>query len=289
MHSLEKSTRTVSGWVMLFLDLVLFAGSLWLLVLGIRLQAGPTTIFASLLLLLSLFFFGGFYVVQPNQAAVLILFGNYRGTAKKNGFWWTNPLVKRLSVSLRARTLNTERLKVNEARGNPIEIGAVVVWQVRDTAQAEFDVDDYVDFVRTQSETAIRKIASSYPYDGPEEILSLRGATDEVNHHLQQELQQRLNRAGVEVIEARLSYLAYAPEIAGAMLQRQQAEAVVAARFKIVEGAVGMVQDALDRLAKNGIVELDPERRASMVSNLMVVLCGDHATHPVVNVGTLYS
>lgn len=289
MHSLERSTRTMSGWGMLFLDVALFFASIWLLVAGIRNEVGAMVVSALLLLTLSTILACGFYVVQPNQAAVLILFGRYRGSAKENGFWWTNPFVKRVPISLRARTLNSEKLKVNEARGNPIEIGAVVVWEVRDTAQARFDVEDYLDYVRTQSETAMRKLASAYPYDGPEDIVSLRGATDEVNHHLQEELQQRLNRAGVNVIEARLSNIAYAPEIAGAMLQRQQAEAVVAARFKIVEGACGMVEDALDTLSKRGIVDLDSERRAAMVSNLMVVLCGDHSTHPVVNVGTLYN
>jgi regulator of protease activity HflC (stomatin/prohibitin superfamily) len=227
-------------------------------------------------------------VVQLNQAAVLVLFGSYQGSIKANGFWWTNPLLRRAKISLRARTLNGEKLKVNDARGNPIEIGAVVVWQVRETAQASFDVDDYGQFVSTQSETAVRKLASSYPYDGSEDAITLRGATDEINQHLQEELEQRLARAGVEVIEARFSHLAYAPEIAGAMLQRQQAEAVVAARYKIVEGAVGMVQDALQMLKESSVVDLDEERRAAMVSNLMVVLCGDHSTAPVLNVGTLY-
>ncbi|MCA9730318.1 MAG: SPFH domain-containing protein [Candidatus Eisenbacteria bacterium] len=278
--------------------LLLFFGSLAFIIWnGTTIKDGLLVIPGIFGLLLAVFLTAGFCVVNPNQAAVLVLFGNYRGSIKQNGFWWTNPLLKRSKISLRARTLNSEKLKVNDARGNPIEIGAVVVWQVRETAQASFDVDDYGHFVSTQSETAVRKLASSYPYDGPdtgpgdgpEDIMSLRGATDEINHHLQEELGQRLSRAGVEVIEARLSHLAYAPEIAGAMLQRQQAEAVVAARYKIVEGAVGMVQDALGLLKEGSVVELDDERRAAMVSNLMVVLCGDHSTSPVVNVGTLYN
>ena len=284
----ETEVRGVPGWPMAGLELLLFATSVILLIRRGEAEDGWTLALALVLLAIAMIFIFGFCVVQPNQSAVLILFGNYKGSIKANGFWWTNPLLKRHKVSLRARTLNGERLKVNDARGNPIEIGAVVVWQVRDTAQASFDVDDYVEFVSMQSETAVRKLASSYPYDGSEEAITLRGATDEINHHLQEELEQRLLRAGVQVIEARISHLAYAPEIAGAMLQRQQAEAVVAARYKIVEGAVGMVQDALHLLKEGSIVELDEERRASMVSNLMVVLCSDHATSPVVNVGTLY-
>lgn len=284
----EKEVRGVPGWPMAGFELLLFAASIALLIRNADSGNGGMVLLALLMLAVSIVFVFGFCVVQPNQSAVLILFGNYKGSIKANGFWWTNPLLRRLKISLRARTLNGEKLKVNDARGNPIEIGAVVVWQVRDTAQASFDVDDYVEFVSTQSETAVRKLASSYPYDGSEDAITLRGATDEINHHLQEELEQRLARAGVQVIEARISHLAYAPEIAGAMLQRQQAEAVVAARYKIVEGAVGMVQDALHLLKEGAIVDLDEERRASMVSNLMVVLCSDHSTSPVVNVGTLY-
>jgi len=284
----EKAVRGVPGWPMAGLELVLFTLSIVLLVRQENSPDGRTLVLALVLLAIAIILIFGFCVVQPNQSAVLILFGNYKGSIKDNGFWWTNPLLKRSKISLRARTLNGERLKVNDARGNPIEIGAVVVWQVRDTAQASFDVDDYVEFVSMQSETAVRKLASSYPYDGSEDSITLRGATDEINHHLQEELELRLLRAGVQVIEARISHLAYAPEIAGAMLQRQQAEAVVAARYKIVEGAVGMVQDALHLLKEGSIVELDEERRASMVSNLMVVLCSDNGTSPVVNVGTLY-
>lgn len=285
----EKVVRGLPGWPMAGLELMLFAASVALLVWrGDSGQDGRVVVLALVVLAVAILFLFGFCIVQPNQSAVLILFGNYKGSIKANGFWWTHPLLRRQKISLRARTLNGEKLKVNDARGNPIEIGAVVVWQVRDTAQASFDVDDYEKFVSMQSETAERKLASSYPYDGSEEAITLRGATDEINHHLQEELEQRLARAGVQVIEARISHLAYAPEIAGAMLQLQQAEAVVAARYKIVEGAVGMVQNALHLLREGSIVDLDEERRASMVTNLMVVLCSHHATSPVVNVGTLY-
>jgi len=232
----------------------------------------------------------GFFTLQPNTAAVLLLFGEYKGTARRPGFNWANPFYKKLRISLRARNLNSEKLKVNDQRGNPIEIAAVVVWRVHDTALAIFDVDDYTHYVQIQSESAIRHLASSYPYDATEDHqLSLRGSMDEVSKALQCELQERLGKAGVVVDEARLSHLAYAPEIAGAMLRRQQAEAVVAARTRIVEGAVGMVQMALAHLERDKIVELDGERKAAMVSNLLVVLCGDQSVHPVVNAGTLYN
>jgi len=232
----------------------------------------------------------GFFTIQPNTAAVLILFGEYRGTVRKPGFHWANPFLTKTKVSLRARNLNGERLKVNDQRGNPIEIAAVVVWRVHDTARAVFEVDDYLHYVSIQSESAVRHLASSYPYDSVEDHqVSLRGSIDEVSHALQTELQDRLSKAGVVVEEARLSHLAYAPEIAGAMLRRQQAEAVVAARTRIVEGAVGMVHMALAHLEKDRIVEMDPERKAAMVSNLLVVLCGEQSAQPVVNAGTLYT
>jgi regulator of protease activity HflC (stomatin/prohibitin superfamily) len=232
----------------------------------------------------------GFFTLQPNTAAVLLLFGEYMGTAHQSGFYWANPFYKKVRVSLRARNLNSEKLKVNDQRGNPIEIAAVVVWRVHDTARASFDVDDYANYVHVQSESAVRHLASSYPYDASEEHqVSLRGSMDEVSKALQRELQERLDKAGVVVDEARLSHLAYAPEIAGAMLRRQQAEAVVAARTRIVEGAVGMVHMALAHLEKDKIVELDGERKAAMVSNLLGVLCGEHAAQPVVNTGTLYA
>jgi len=231
----------------------------------------------------------GLFTAQPNQGVVLILFGSYVGTVRQSGWLWTNPFITRRKISLRARSLNGERLKVNDNHGNPVEIAAVVVWRVRDTAQATFDVDDYERFVTVQSETAVRHLASSYPYDDYDsDGISLRGSIDKVSEFLKVELHERLKTAGIEVLETRLSHLAYAPEIAQAMLQRQQAGAIIAARTRIVEGAVGMVEMALDRLGKNHIVELDEERKAAMVSNLLVVLCGEHAATPVLNAGTLY-
>lgn len=231
----------------------------------------------------------GFFTLQPNVAAVLLLFGAYKGTERRPGFHWANPFYHKTKVSLRTRNFNTDKLKVNDQRGNPTEIAAVVVWRVEDTAQACFDVDDYVDYVHIQSESALRYLASHYPYDTTEENeLSLRGSMVEVSHGLQQELQERLSKAGVTVEEARLSHLAYAPEIAGAMLRRQQAEAIIAARRRIVEGAVSMVEMALEELEKKKTVELDEERKAAMISNLLVVLCGEQAAQPVVNAGTLY-
>jgi regulator of protease activity HflC (stomatin/prohibitin superfamily) len=232
----------------------------------------------------------GFFTLQPNEAAVLLLFGAYKGTVRSAGFHWANPFYHKTKISLRIRNFNTEKLKVNDQRGNPTEIAAVVVWRVQNTAQATFEVDDYKNYVHIQSEAALRHLASRYPYDTQVDgELSLRGAMDEVSRALQQELQERLGKAGVIVEEARLSHLAYAPEIAGAMLRRQQAEAIVAARFRIVEGAVGMVEIALERLQEKKTIQLDDERKAAMVSNLLVVLCGEQAAQPVVNAGTLYS
>ncbi|MBN2446970.1 MAG: SPFH domain-containing protein [Phycisphaerae bacterium] len=232
----------------------------------------------------------GFFTLQPNQACVLLLFGAYKGTARQPGFHWANPFYTKHKISLRTRNFNTDTLKVNDQRGNPVDIAAVVVWRVEDTAQASFDVDDYEDYVHVQSESALRHLASAYPYDTHEQDeLSLRGSMDEVSAALQRELQERLSKAGVVVEETRLSHLAYAAEIAGAMLRRQQAEAVVAARIRIVEGAVGMVETALERLQEHNTVELDEDRKAAMVSNLLVVLCGEQAAQPVVNTGTLYS
>ncbi|MBL9085937.1 MAG: SPFH domain-containing protein [Planctomycetia bacterium] len=233
----------------------------------------------------------GFFVVSPNDSRVLVLFGTYRGTERRAGFWWTNPFTSKRKVSLRAHTLNGKTLKVNDLVGNPIDIAAVVVWQVRDTAQALFDVEAYESFVETQSEAAIRDLASRHPYDEghtAETTTSLRGSRDQVAKELEHALDERLRRAGVEVLEARLSHLAYAAEIAGAMLQRQQASAVIAARQKIVEGAVGMVEHALDMLNEKKVVVLDDERRAQMVQNLLVVLCAHENPTPVVNTGTMY-
>jgi len=274
---------------MLILDLLLATAAVLLIVHGARTDDPGLALGAGLpVALLAGLVGGGLFVVNPNEAVILLLFGDYRGTVRTNGFWWTNPFNSRSKLSLRARTLNGPKLKVNDRSGNPIEIAAVVVWQVRDTAMAKFDVDNYHDYVNTQSETAVRHLTSSYPYDAAEDELSLRGATDEINVHLQRELQERLARAGVFVIEARFSHLAYAPEIAGAMLQRQQATAIIAARKKIVEGAVGMVDDALRMLTEGQIVELDNERRAAMVSNLLVVLCSERSAQPILNAGTLY-
>jgi regulator of protease activity HflC (stomatin/prohibitin superfamily) len=234
----------------------------------------------------------GFFVVPPNIARVLVLFGHYRGTVRDEGFYWTNPFTMRQKVSLKAHNLSSDRIKVNDVLGNPIEIGAVVVWRVADTAQAAFDVDDYQHFVDVQVETAVRQLASTHPYDeGHSEggETSLRGNAEEISGELQVALQQRLDQAGISIIEARISHLAYAQEIAAAMLQRQQATAIVAARQKIVEGAVGMVEQALSELSARRVLELDDERRASLVGNLLVVLCGHTAPTPILNTGTLYS
>jgi regulator of protease activity HflC (stomatin/prohibitin superfamily) len=231
----------------------------------------------------------GLVLVNPNQSQVVILFGHYKGTLREAGFYWVNPFSKRRPISLRAHNFNSEHLKVNDLRGNPIEIGAVVVWRVRNTAQAAFDVEDYQSYVEVQTESALRHLATLHPYDTPHDHeTSLRDSSDSVNQELQKELESRLARAGIEVLEGRLSHLAYAPEIAGAMLQRQQAEAIIDARKQIVEGACGMVQMALDELQKSSVVHLDEERKAQMVSNLLVVLCSERTT-PVINAGTLYS
>ncbi|TFF35503.1 SPFH domain-containing protein [Mucilaginibacter psychrotolerans] len=233
----------------------------------------------------------GLIIVNPNESRVLILFGNYLGTVKSGGFFWVNPFTVKKKVSLRAFNLNGQQLKVNDSVGNPIEIAAVIVWQVKETAKAVFAVENYLQYVNIQSEAAVRHLANSYPYDHIEDetaSITLRGGAEEVSHMLEKELNDRLDRAGIEVIEARISHLAYAPEIAQAMLQRQQASAIIAARRLIVEGAVGMVEMALNKMAEKNIVELDEERKAAMVSNLLVVLCGERAVSPVVNTGTLY-
>ncbi len=231
----------------------------------------------------------GLFMVQPNQGVVLQLFGSYTGTTKVAGLRWANPFLSKRHVSLRVRNFETTHLKVNDRDGNPIEIAAVVVWRVVDTAEAMFMVDNYENYVHVQSEAALRNLATAYPYDSHEEdIMSLRGHTQKVAAHLKEEIHERLSVAGVEVIEARISHLAYAPEIAAAMLQRQQASAIIAARQKIVEGAVGMVEMAIDMLSRKHVIELDEERKAAMVSNLLVVLCGERAAQPVVNTGTIY-
>lgn len=241
------------------------------------------------LAVLIFFLFKGLFAVQPNVARVMQLFGHYAGTERLQGLRWTNPFYSRQAVSLRVRNFESGKLKVNDLDGNPIEIGAIVVWKVVDTAEATFMVDDYANFVHIQAESALRQMATSYSYDSHDEKeISLRGNGTKVNAHLRDEIQERLTKAGVEVVEARISHLAYAQEIAQAMLQRQQASAIVAARTRIVEGAVGMVELALEQLSQRGVVDLDNERKAAMVSNLLVVLCGDRATQPVVNAGSLY-
>jgi len=231
----------------------------------------------------------GFFTVSPNSSKVMVLFGEYKGTVKENGFFWVNPFYQYSNISLRARNFDSERVKVNDKLGNPILINVILVWQVEDTFKAAFDVDNYTEFVRVQTDAAVRKLAGSYPYDNFDDAheVTLRSGMDEVNYALEKEITERLMIAGIKVIEARIGYLAYAPEIASAMLKRQQAEAIVAARKKIVEGAVGMVQEALEKISADQIVEFDEDKKASMVSNLMVVLCGDKEVIPVVNTGTL--
>jgi regulator of protease activity HflC (stomatin/prohibitin superfamily) len=324
----ECAVKVKNGWVMLPLDILILLGSVGLFIYGV-IQANKhggggfavsVIIFAVLAFVASIIMLSGFFTLQPNQARVLLLFGEYRGTVRESGFHWGNPFYSngpsslraiaeagksgdkhavanamkkhpsRNKISLRARNLNGEKLKVNDKRGNPIEIGAVVVWRVADTAQAMFDVDDYESYVSIQSESALRHLAAAYVYDnGEENETTLRSGVEEVSLALKRELEARLIKAGVVVEEARLTHLAYAPEIAQAMLRRQQAEAVIAARQKIVHGAVSMVEMALKDLADKKVLVLDDERKASMVSNLMVVLCGESEVHPVVNTGTLYT
>lgn len=292
----EKVIRVASGWNMLALNLALMLGGAVLSILSL-IAADKTDGAAALGLLITiplaaagLIMLFGHFTLQPNEARVLSLFGTYIGTVRDSGFFWTNPFMTKSKLSLRTRNLESQRLKVNDKRGNPIEIAAVLVWHIADTAQASFDVDNYHDYVQIQSETAVRHLANEYAYDhGEEGETTLRSGLDEVSSTLQAELQARLTKAGVDVEEARLTHLAYAPEIAGAMLRRQQAEAVIAARQKIVHGAVSMVEMALHDLAEKQVVELDNERKVAMVSNLLVVLCGEAEAHPVINAGTLYT
>lgn len=319
MTTEEKELTPVSGWTQLPITLMLLAGGPIGLVIGIITADNVSGIVGGLLIMagvvsgisgfLMLF---GFQAVAPNNARVLLLFGDYQGSVTKSGFYWVNPFYSKRKISLRVRNFETGSTstpeqkdqtgkivkqggrsagrpsKVNDRDGNPIEISAVVVWRVVDTAEALFEVDDYEDFVAVQSEAALRNLASRHPYDSHDDEVSLRGNTPVISDQLQHDIQERLDKAGVEVIEARISHLAYAAEIAAAMLQRQQAQAVVAARSKIVEGAVGMVEMALDQLTSEGIVQLDEERKAAMVSNLLVVLCSDRNPQPVVNTGTIY-
>ncbi|WP_425491875.1 SPFH domain-containing protein [Luteimonas saliphila] len=261
----------------------------WFFLAALEPRAGGQMALSVLVALLALFCLFGLYMVEPNQAAVLSLFGKYVGTAKENGLRWNNPFYSKKKVSLRVRNFESGKLKVNELDGSPIEIASVIVWRVVDSAEAVFNVDDYESFVHIQSEAALRAMATSYPYDQHEDgQISLRSHPVEISDRLKEQLDERLTAAGVDVVDARISHLAYAPEIAHAMLQRQQANAVIAARTRIVAGAVGMVEMALAELQKNGVVKLDEERKAAMVSNLLVVLCGDRSTQPIVNAGTLY-
>lgn len=283
----ETSVKSASGIPMLFLLLAITVGIVFA-VIGLE----PKWLkLVSLIggLSIVLIGFAGLYMVEPNQSAVLSLFGKYIGTVRTPGLRFNNPFYTKKKISLRVRNFESGKLKVNELDGSPIEIAAIVVWEVNDSAEAVFNVDDYESFVQIQSEAAIRAMATSYPYDQHSDgEISLRSHPAEISDRLRDEIQDRLSKAGIHVIEARISHLAYSPEIAGAMLQRQQAGAIIAARKKIVEGAVGMVEDALNALAEKDIVELDGERRAAMVSNLLVVLCSDKATQPVVNTGSLY-
>ena len=289
----ERLRHGLPGIPMLLIAVLALAGIVWLFLSGIETPertASPVTMLTAVgLLLLWVFLLTGFFMVAPNEAKVLQLFGDYVGTAKIPGLRYANPLYKYRKLSLRVRNFESGQLKVNDHEGNPIEIAAVVVWRVVETAEATFEVDDYEHYVRVQSEAALRNAATSYPYDSHEDgVVSLRGSTGAVADHLKGEVQQRLDKAGVEVLEARISHLAYAPEIASAMLQRQQAGAIIAARQRIVEGAVGMVEMALGMLSQKSIVSLDEERKASMVSNLLVVLCGESGAQPIINTGTIY-
>jgi regulator of protease activity HflC (stomatin/prohibitin superfamily) len=288
----ERAYSTPSGWLMLPILLLGLGGSIWLIGTVASAEPDPNPlIMAPALLLIPLFvlLFVGFFIVNPNESKVLTLFGKYRGSVKQDGFHWANPLFKRKRLSLRIHNFESTKIKVNDHEGNPIEIAAIVVWRVVETAEALFEVESYQQYLKVQSEAAVRNLASQYPYDAyVEGQKSLRGNTSEVAEHLKTEVQERLSKAGIEVLETRISHLAYAPEIAGAMLQRQQAGAIIAARQRIVEGAVGMVEMALELLSRREIVELDNERKAAMVSNLLVVLCGDRNTQPVINAGTIY-
>ncbi|WP_406051171.1 SPFH domain-containing protein [Kribbella sp. NBC_00889] len=286
----ERVAREVNGWPMAGLALVLVVGAVVLFVIGLSPDQGVLIVLSVLILLAGLIVAAGLTPVSPGRARVLQILGRYAGTLRTDGLRWVNPISQRREISTRIRNHETAVAKVNDADGNPIEIAAVVVWQVEDTAQAMFEVDDFVEFVAIQTETAVRHIANSYPYDvHPDEGgLSLRDSTDEITETLSVEIGARVQAAGVHVIESRITHLAYAPEIAQAMLRRQQAGAVVAARQRIVEGAVGMVELALARLSEHEVVDLDEERKATMVSNLLVVLCGDRDAQPVVNAGSLY-
>lgn len=281
---MEKLSKPSSGYIYLLIELAILAGIVYTFVNEQFIVSAATT-------LLFFVFMGGFFIVDPNKAVVLLLFGEYKGTVKGNGFFWVNPFMIKRKISLRVRNFENKPLKVNDKIGNPVMIGTIVVWQVENTFKASFDVDDYENFVHLQTDAAVRKMAGLYPYDNFEAEqaeITLRSGVEEVNHSLEGEISDRLNHAGIKVIEARISHLAYSSEIASAMLQRQQATAIVAARQKIVEGAVGMVEMALEDLKIKNIIEFDEDKKAIMVSNLMVVLCSDKSATPVLNVGTLH-
>ncbi|MBI5838184.1 MAG: SPFH domain-containing protein [Candidatus Eisenbacteria bacterium] len=285
----EKPAHALPGIPTMLLLLLVLAGSLtWLIIFAVH-QFAPGVISMAVTLLVSILFLGGLTVVNPNDACVVQLFGTYVGSVKQQGFWWVNPFTTRKRISLRIRNFESAKLKVNDHDGNPIEIAAVVVWKVVESAEAAFEVDNYENFVTVQSEAALRNLSTTHPYDTHVDgETSLRGNTAEIAEQLKKEIQDRLSKAGVQVIESRISHLAYAPEIASAMLQRQQAGAIIAARTRIVEGAVSMVEMALEKLAEKKTVTLDEDRKAAMVSNLLVVLCSDRHAQPVVNTGTLY-
>jgi hypothetical protein len=280
----EKSIKPWNGYTMVAIQIALAATIAWLMVNGHDVIPG-------ILMLILIFTLPGLITVNPNISKVMLLFGKYNGTLKQSGFFWVNPLYKRITLSLKARNFESEKIKVNDKMGNPIMISVILVWRVEDTYKASFEVDNYENFIQIQTDSAVRKLAGSYPYDHFEDeraTITLSANFDDVNKSLEHEIVERLQIAGIHVVEARIGYLAYAPEIAHSMLRRQQASAVVAARHKIVEGAVGMVESALNLLSTKKIIELDEEKKAAMVSNLMVVLCGDKEVEPVINTGTLH-
>ena len=286
----EIQKKYASGYLALFVLPFLFIANGWMFVMAVRSETIPLIITSVLIAIVLLICFAGFFMVHPNQARVLTLFGTYVGSARDTGLRWANPFYAKKAVSLRIRNFDCDPLKVNDSSGNPIEIAAVVVWKVVDSAEATFEVDDYISFVEIQTEAALRNLATSYPYEShSDEKIALRSNQQEIAEQLKTEVQDRLEKAGVEVIEARISHLAYAQEIASVMLKRQQAQAIVAARRTIVDGAVGMVKLALDELKEQDVIDLDDERRASMVSNLLVVLCAQENAQPVLNTGSLYS
>jgi len=286
----EIQRKYASGYLALFVLPVLFLGNAWMFVRAIQSQTIPLIVFSVLVAIVLLVCCAGFFMVHPNQARVLTLFGTYVGSARDTGLRWANPFYAKKAVSLRVRNFDCDPLKVNDSSGNPIEIAAVVVWKVVDSAEASFEVDDYISFVEIQTEAALRNLATSYPYEShSDDQIALRSAPQAVAEQLKMEVQDRLEKAGVEVIEARISHLAYAQEIASAMLKRQQAQAIVAARRTIVDGAVGMVKMALDELKEQEVIELDDERKTAMVSNLLVVLCAQENAQPVLNTGSLYN